>query len=51
MRTFLPLAIDLVVALRSKEVEAVRADSVHERIAAASQDDYAVVRVRSDLMK
>ena len=45
------LAINLVVALWSKEVEAFRADSVHERFATAGQDDHAIVRVRSDVVE
>ena len=37
--------------MRGKEIEALRADSLHERAAATGQDDYAIVRVRPDRMK
>ena len=45
------LAINLVVALRGEEVEALGADGLHERAAAAGQDDDAVIGVRPDRMK
>src|SRR5271154_164255 len=45
------LAINLVVALRREEVEALGADGLHERVAAASEDDDATVGVRPDRMK
>ena len=48
---FFALAIDLVVALRGEEVEAVRADRLHERLAAAGQDDHAIVGIGADRMK
>ena len=48
---FPALAIDLVVALWGKEVEAFRADGLHERVAAARQDDNAIITVRPDRIK
>src|SRR5437899_3885059 len=42
------LAQDLVVALRAKEIEALGADCVHERVAATGQDHYAIGRVLAD---
>ena len=48
---FPALTIDLVVALWGKEVEALRADGLHERVAAARQDDNAIITVRPDRMK
>ncbi len=48
---FFALAIDLVVALRSKEVEALRADSLHEGLAAAGQNHHAIVGVGTDAVK
>ena len=50
-QNFLALAIDLVVAARAKEIEAVGCDPLHERIAAAGHDDDAVVGIRTDRMK
>jgi 8-oxo-dGTP pyrophosphatase MutT (NUDIX family) len=48
---FFALAIDLVEPLRSKEVEALRADGLHERSTAAGQDDHAVIRIGGDRVK
>src|SRR5947208_13899135 len=44
------LAIDLVVAPWGEKIEAVERYPLHESIAAAGQDDHAVVRVRADRM-
>src|SRR3989475_1118763 len=41
-------AQDLVVALRAEEIEALRADCIHESIAATGQDHYAIVVVLTD---
>ena len=45
------LAVDFVVALRGKKIEAVEGDPLHERIAAAGQDDDAVVGIGADRME
>src|SRR3989442_13947602 len=42
------LAQDLVVALRAEEIEALRADCVHESVAATGQDHYAIGVVLAD---
>src|SRR6202049_2902165 len=48
---FPALAIDLIVALRGEEVETFRTDSLHKRIAAAGQDDNAVIAIGADFVK
>ena len=48
---FSALAIDLVVALRAEEVEAVRTDFLHEGVAAAGQDHNAIVGIGADGVK
>src|SRR6476620_318038 len=48
---FPALTIDLVVALWGTEVEALRDDGLHERVAAARHDDNAIITVRPDRMK
>ena len=48
---FFALAIDLVVAPRGEEIEAVGSDRLHERIAAAGQDDDAIIRIGTDRVK
>jgi hypothetical protein len=50
-KDFSALAINLVVALRCKEVETLGADGLHERAAATGQYDDTVIRVRPDRMK
>src|SRR2546430_847105 len=45
------LAIDLVVALRAEEVEAVGADRLHERGTAAGEDDDASIGIGADRVK
>src|SRR5438309_6250245 len=47
-RNLAAFAQDLVVALRAEEIEALRADCIHERIAATGQDHYAIVVVLTD---
>jgi hypothetical protein len=51
IRTFFALAIDLVVAPWGEKIEAVERYPLHESIAAAGQDDHAVIRVRADRVK
>jgi hypothetical protein len=48
---FPALAIDFVVALRGEEVETFRTECLHKGVAAAGQDDNAVVAVRADGVK
>ena len=48
---FPALAIDLVVALRGKEIETFRTDCLHEGVAAAGQDDNTVIAVGADRVK
>jgi len=48
MRTFLPSRLDFVVTLRGKEIEALRADRLHEGPAGAGQNHNAIVRVGTD---
>src|ERR1700751_4336336 len=47
----LALPVDLVVALRAKEVEALRTDGVHKCSATTGQNDDAVIRIGGDRVK
>src|SRR5437879_6124092 len=47
-RNLAAFAQDLVVALRAEEIEALRADCIHESVAATGQDHYAIVVVLTD---
>jgi hypothetical protein len=51
MRTFLPSRKNLVVTLRREEVETVGTDRLHKGVAAAGQDDDAVLGVGADRVK
>src|SRR5215472_5137297 len=48
---FFALAVDLVVALRAEEVEALGADRFHEGGAASGEDHHAISCVPADLME
>lgn len=45
------LSVDLVVALRAKEVEALRTDRLHKRSATTGQNDDAIIGIGGDRVK
>ena len=48
---FFAFAIDLVITLRTEEVEGLGADRIHKGVSAAGQDDDAVFRIGADRVK